>query len=296
MQTPILVIGATGNIGRVLIQRLLQQGRLVRAATRHPERYPAHPGVTPIYFDYEQPDSFAPALAGIKQVFAIAGPASTGVTLPFSPFVAQIQRAGVEHLVLVTTMPILRSDGLHLWDEVEQPVLQAGVPCTFLRPNWFMQAFVDSFMATMVKQGRLCVPAADARISLIDARDIGEVAAALLTAEEHRTHAYTLTGGEALNFTEIAATLAHACGRSVEYHHEPLETLGVTELNAAGGTMTPIKNLTYLFKTLRQGSFAEVDPTVERLIGRPPTTFAHFANEHAAVWQTEPSPQPTRSA
>jgi hypothetical protein len=62
------------------------------------------------------------------------------------------------------------------------------------------------------------------------------------------------------------------------------------------GTMTPIKNLTYLFKTLRQGSFAEVDPTVERLIGRPPTTFAHFANEHAAVWQTEPSPQPTRNA
>jgi hypothetical protein len=60
--------------------------------------------------------------------------------------------------------------------------------------------------------------------------------------------------------------------------------------------MTPIKNLTYLFKTLRQGSFAEVDPTVERLIGRPPTTFAHFANEHAAVWQTEPSPQPTRNA
>ncbi|MFZ4851151.1 MAG: NAD(P)H-binding protein [Caldilinea sp.] len=296
MQTPILVIGATGNIGRVLIPRLTQQGRLVRAATRSPERYPAHPGVTPIYFDYEQPDSFAPAVAGIKQVFAIAGPASTGVTLPFSPFVAQMQQAGVEHLVLVTTMPILRSDGPHLWEEVEQPVLQAGVPCTFLRPNWFMQAFVDSFMATMAQQGRLCVPAADARISLIDARDIGEAAATVLTTEEHRAHAYTLTGGEALNFAEIAATIAHACDRPVQYHHEPLETLGETAINAAGGTVTSLKNLNYLFKTLRQGSFATVDPTIEKLIGRPPTTFAHFADEHAAVWKTEPSPQLTRSA
>ena len=286
MQTPILVIGATGNIGRVVVKRLTQQGLAVRAATRNPARYPAQQGVTPIYFDYEKPETFAPALVGIQQLFAIAGPASTGMDLPFAPFVVQAQRAGVQHLVLVTTMPILRSDGLHVWDEVEQPVLEAGLPYTFLRPNWFMQAFVDSFMATMVKQGRLCVPAAEERISLIDARDIGAAAATVLTGEEHRNRAYTLTGGEALNFAEIAATITQACGYPVQYHHEPLENLGVTDINTAGGTLTALKNLNYLFKTLRQGSFATVDPTVAALIGRPPTTFAAFAREHAGLWQS----------
>lgn len=286
MQTPILVIGATGNIGRVLIKRLTQQGLTVRAATRYPARYPAQPGVTPIYFDYEKPETFALALAGIQQLFAIAGPASTGMDLPFAPFVVQAQRAGVQHLVLVTTMPILRSDGLHVWEEVEQPVLDAGLAYTFLRPNWFMQAFVDSFMATMVKHGRLCVPAAEERISLIDARDIGVAAATVLTKGDHRNRAYTLTGGAALSFAEIAATITQACGYPVQYHHEPLENLGQTMIDAAGGTLTALKNLNYLFKTLRQGGFAVVDPTIQALIGRSPTTFAEFADEHAAVWQS----------
>ena len=123
MKKSILVIGATGNVGRVLIKRLVTKGEQVKAATRTPERYAAQANVVPVYFDYHQPETFASALEGVDRVFAIGIVDTRGIA-PFAPFVKQAQHANVQQIALISGVPILLGDGrLHHMERIENPAI-----------------------------------------------------------------------------------------------------------------------------------------------------------------------------
>ncbi|MEM7530904.1 MAG: NmrA family NAD(P)-binding protein [Chloroflexota bacterium] len=284
----ILVIGATGTIGQVVVRRLVEKEKQVKAATRFPERYPAQPQVTPAYFDYTKQETYAPAMKNASKIFALTGTAGMGLTRSFEPFIEQAKLSGIKHMVVCTTVPMLRPDGkMHVLDSVECPLIDSGIPYTLLRIGWLMQSFYDTFFFSMIQEdGVIRLPAEDARIALIDGRDIGRTAAAVLTEVGHHNKAYPMIGNELLSLADVAAIISQVSGRTVRYEHTPLEDRGQNVVDVGGGVEPyPIEELNLFFSTVRLGGYAHVASTVKEITKRPPTKFVDFAHEHASVWR-----------
>ena len=133
-----------------------------------------------------------------------------------------------------------------------------------------------------VKVGAIYETAAEGATSFIDARDIADVAVAVLTGPGHEGKAYALTGPAALTRTQVAAELSKASGREVKYVAVDDAALRVA---MAGAPASLVELMSMLFGLVRRGLTAGVSPDVERVLGRPPRDFARFAADHAQVWR-----------
>jgi uncharacterized protein YbjT (DUF2867 family) len=165
---------------------------------------------------------------------------------------------------------------------VEQHIRESGIPWTFLRPNLFMQGLL-MLRATIAAEGVVYAGAGDARVSVIDVRDIAAVGAHVLTEPGHDGKTYSLTGPEALTHAELAARLSQALGRSIRYVDIPPEAMrqallgfGMPEWQADG--------LVEDYAHYRRGEAAEVTTTVRDLTQSDPTTFAQFAVDYASAF------------
>lgn len=277
---PLLVLGATGTVGSRLVEHLAQRGETVRAATRDPDRYDAAASpVEPVRFDYTAPDTYAPALRGARAVFMMA-PSDTAVYERLVPFLDTASEAGAEHVVFMTAMGVdqappdvpLRQAELHLQDS--RPAH------TILRPNWFMQNFLTYWRGMIEHDGILHLPAADAATSFIDARDIADAAATVLTEPGHDGQGYTLTGPEALTYHEAASILADVWHRPLRY--EPVSDDEAHRLFTDAGLDADYAGmLVGLFQNVKAGHAAPVTPDVEQVTGHGPRSLRQFAEDYA---------------
>ncbi len=282
MSQPILVIGATGNVGRPLVSLLVEHGEPVRAATRHPETYSGPQGVEPVEFDYARPETWAAALDGAGRLFLLSQGASHEPDQEMIPLLDQAKAAGVGYVVLMTAMGVDQSErGLR---RVELHLMASGMDYTILRPTWFMQNFTG-YMGDMIRQqGGLYLPTGDGKNSLIDTRDIGAVAAAAFTEDGHAGKEYTLTSSDSLSYAEACAVLSDAAGRAIPF-------VAITQdearqgMTAAGMPAEDINLILFLYDGIRQGWYAPTAPDVADVLGRPPISFRQFAEEHADAWR-----------
>ncbi len=281
----ILIIGATGGVGRELLARLETSGEEVRAATRNPSG--AASGIRTaarfIEFDFERPETFAPALDGVDRVFLIARPGDEHADRVALPLIDEMKRQGVRHVVNLSAMGAELRSGFAL-RKVEVYLEDSGLGFTHLRPNWFMQVFSGGPLFEGLRTtGELRLPAANAKISYIDLRDIASVAALALTRPGHIGKAYTLTGDEALSHDEVAHALTQAARRPIRY-----TAIGEDEarsvIRAAGLSPERAERLIQFYRFVREGFCSPVSADVRTVLGRPALTFTQFAREHAPVW------------
>ncbi|MGR9105468.1 MAG: SDR family oxidoreductase [Gammaproteobacteria bacterium] len=287
MTDKILVIGATGNVGAQIVRQLAAQGFPVKAAVYPPEltEYRAAPNVEAVPFDFYRSETFAAALAGVHRLYLMCKDDDPEPDRVLNPFVDQAKNAGVEHIVLMTGIHVDKAPDSVGYRRVEKYVMASGLAYTILRPTWFMQFFQTPFiLATIRRHGGIFLPADDGRVSFIAASDIAAVAATVLTRNGHEGKEYTLTGGEALSFADVAGILSRAIGHAIRYVNGSLDEVRrvVAEV---GGWQGPIEFMDYLFRTVRDGEVEQIYPTVREITGRDPITFARFARDNAAFWQ-----------
>ena len=284
MGAKILVIGATGTVGGETVKQLVRKGEKVRAATRNPSA--AHVsglGVEFVEFDYERPGTFGLALEDVDRVFMMARPGDDESDRVASPLIREMKQRGIRRVVNLTAMGVRDLKGIAL-ARVEQDLENSGLGFTHLRPNWFMQIFSGGLLLADIRaNGAIHVPAADARISYIDSRDIAAVAAAALREDGHCGRAYTLTGPEALDFHRVAQTISSVSGRSVQY--VPIDDDTARGLiRGAGLSEQRAERLIGFYSLVRKGFCAPVSGDVARVLGRAPATFDRFAAENASCW------------
>jgi uncharacterized protein YbjT (DUF2867 family) len=286
MGREILVIGSTGTVGSRLAAALARRGETVRCATRKPEAAARCPGGAGrlVPFDLERPETYAAALAGVDRVFLMARPGDEHSDRLALPLVDEMLReGGVEHVVDLSAMGAEERPDFAL-RRVEVHLESSGMAFTHLRPNFFMQVFTTgSLLASIRAAGLLALPAADARLSFVDAGDVAEVAAVALTDPRHRGRAYTLTGGEALSHERVAQSISEATGRTVTYRPVD-ENAARFNLRASGFPPEWVERLVGFYRLVRMGLCSPVSPDVEAVLGRPPVTFREFARENAGCW------------
>jgi uncharacterized protein YbjT (DUF2867 family) len=270
----ILVTGATGNVGRELVRALAERGEPVRAVARNPDGASILAAVDVVAADLAAPETFAPALAGIRKVFLLGGLASPGLL--------QIVRdAGVEHVALLTSRCVVggRPDNAitRMWLDAEAAVRDAEIPWTVLRPSGFHSNALR-WLPQLEHDDVVRAPWPDVPIASIDPADIAAVAATVLTDTGHEGAAYALSGPEALTPGRQVAALAGVLGRPLRY-----QALSDDEARAQMAADTPAPFIEAFFRFFSDGEYDDsvVVGSVMAITGHQPRTFEQWAQEHA---------------
>lgn len=284
-QRPVLVTGATGSTGAEVLAALQRRGVPVRAMVRKDadaQRLRDH-GSEAVLGDFDDDASVAAALAGARAAYLVT-PSSERAEDQQLRFVEQAARAETEHLVVLSQLGAAVDSPvrfLRYHAVVEERVRALSTPFTFLRPNLFFQGLY-AFAGPIAAQGRFFAPVGDARVSAVDVRDIGEVGATALADGAHRGEELTITGPQALTHTEMAGSLSQALGRAVTFVDVPADAFAAS----LDGVLPPwqVQGLVEDYAHYSRGEAAAVTTTVERVTGRPATTFTTFAHDNAAAF------------
>lgn len=286
MQTtsPILVTGATGNIGSEVTRLLRAQGYAVRAAAfeyQAPHTDPAT-GAEAVPFDFAQPATFGPALAGVKRLFLMRPPALSDTKRYMNPFIDAARAAGVEQIVFLSLLGAEKNRVVP-HRQVEDYLRATGAPWTLLRPSFFMQNLSTTHRADIREHGEILVPAGRGKTSFIDARDIAAVAARTLTEPGHISQAYPLTGAEALDYSAVAQIFTAVLGRTIVYRRPSIWRF-VRAMRRRGLAWSFIGVMVGIYTTCRLGLADGVTPDTARLLGRPPITMRQFVEDYRECW------------
>lgn len=284
MSQRILVTGGTGTIGRALVEALKQRKLEFAVMSSKPGRNDA--GVSFVQGDFADPASLRRAFAGFDTLFLL---------LPLVPNKLQLAAHAVEAAKAAGIRHIVRSSGAgadassavsiaRLQGQIDALVAASGIAWTVLRPNFFMQNLVN-FSAPQIKAGTVHAPHGESGAqSLVDVRDIADVAAAVLAdPAPHAGKTYDLTGPEALTDAEQLAIVSRALGREVRYVDVP-EAAAEQAMRQMGMPAEVVDWLMSLNHVVKQGWAAGISDDVRRLSGHPPRRFADFVTENVAAW------------
>lgn len=288
MTRQILVTGYSGRLGNLVATHLrdahaLNPRVLVRPARLAGDWQPPS-GMDVAAGDYADPESLENALAGIDAVFLVSpvDPAMCTHELALAQAAARIPQP--PHIVKVSGLgtrldSFIDSGRWHA--QIERGIRKLGLPATFLRPNFFMQNL--AFQADSIRlDGILRGAVADARIAMVDARDIAEVAAtALLGGSTIEGKAVTLTSERNYDYEEIASALGCAFTRPVTYKRQTAAEVA-TALAKSGQPDWHVKILLAFNEAFIQGWGVEVTQVVGSVLSRPPRTLESYLAELAA--------------
>jgi len=280
INSTILVTGAGGTVGRHVASELASQRPRLAFHTAAKAARARAEGHDAVAIDYAVPATLGPALAGIDAVFLL-GTGIAGQEQGERAVLAAARGAGVRKIVKLSAWgaPAEAHVIARVHRAVERAIEDSGIAYTFLRANGFMQNFAGHLVATIRAQGAIYLPAADAKISHIDVRDIARVAAQALTSPRHDNRAYELSGPASLGYAEAAEILSRVLGTPIRY-------VPVTDEAAKAamvGAHLPehyADALVELYRAYRVGAGAAVSPAVHEVLGRPPIDFETFVRDH----------------
>ena len=274
----VLVIGATGKVGRRVVPRLRLRGFTVRAASRS----------APTRFDWSDPAGWAAPLHGVDALYVVP-PAVATVPGPVHDLMARAAEAGVRRVVLQS------GHGADRWGDTEfgrdmlaaeDAVRSSTLEWSVLRPSNFFQNFDEELLHDPLRAGRLTLPAGTVPEPFVDVEDVADVAATVLDEPgRHAGRTYELTGPRALTFAEAVAVIARASGRSMTY--EQITPADYTaELVGRGVGEDDARVVTAMYEMMARGVIAGTSGDVAAVLGREPRGVEEYALRGAAtqVW------------
>jgi uncharacterized protein YbjT (DUF2867 family) len=294
----ILVTGATGVSGSLIIREFARQHAPVRALVRNRAKartFETFPTVEVVEGNMLQPETLRAALDNVDRVLMISSAAEQMLETQCT-FIDAAKSAGVRHIVkfsgkgsgIGSNTKLFRTVRLH--EEIERYLEGSGLAWTHLRPSQFMQFYFPGAPAMNFTANTLSLPMENARLSPVAIEDIAKVAFALLHSEGHEGKSYSMTGPEALTMAEIAEQISQATGRTIEYVNITLEEYR-RAMVAAGAPPERADAFVELWSERRGGnSESRVDLGTHEIFGIDPTTFAEFARQNAAVFRGESMP------
>lgn len=266
----ITVTGATGELGRLVIDGLLAQvpADQITAVVRDPGKATglAARGVTIRRADYDEPDTLRSALAGTDRLLMISTNNPARSLEQHTAVVQAAQRADVGLLVFTSVLAAAPP-------RLAEPVIQAsGLPFTLLRNAQYLEHYFPQIKQALAS-GVLVGSAGDGRTAPATHADLAAAAVAVLTGQGHENKVYTLTGDTAWRLSELAAEVSAASGKQISYRNvssgEHLELL-----IAAGVPRAYADVFVATYAAVAAGAFATATTDLRDLIGHPTTTLA----------------------
>ncbi len=283
------VVGGTGNTGRTVVAALQAKGADFRCLVRDPAAAAEKLGsdVELVQADVADAATIEAGLAGCDKLFLLTGHSPVMEAQQIDAIEAA-KRAGVSHVVKLSggdaiVQEVTDAKIGHAHWKVEEMLKTSGVEWTILRPAFFMQNFLN--MADMVKgMGKVMMPmAADTPISMIDVRDTGDVAAAVLTGDGHNGKTYFL-GSAVSTPSDFTAALSSELGSDVAFVEVPMEG-AVGAMKERGMPDWLVDHQSTLMGIVGAGKAAGTTDYIEQIAGHPARTLAGFAKDNAGAFK-----------
>ncbi|CCH19509.1 NmrA family NAD(P)-binding protein [Micromonospora lupini] len=286
---PVLVTGATGRVGRGVVDLLTDAGVPVRALVRRSETAATLPTTVDIVTgDLTVPESLDDALHGVSTVFLVwTAPAQTAAAV-VERLAAQAQRVVYLSAPHQTPHPFFQQPNpmAALHAEIERLISAAGLDSTIIRPGMFASNALSWWAAAIRGDGVVRWPYGAAETAPVDDRDVAEVVARTLYEDGHAGGDYVLTGPESLSQAQQVSIIGDTLGRPItfeelspdDFRRQTPETArsAVDMLLAAWDATT--------------GHPAYVTSTIFDILGTPPRTFRQWVADHATAFTGDPHP------
>ncbi|WP_199616972.1 NmrA family NAD(P)-binding protein [Paenibacillus alkalitolerans] len=265
----ILVTGATGNVGRHVVNQLVRSGQHVRALSRNPAAANVPEGVETVYGDLTAPETLVPALKGVKGIYLMTSVAGGSPLQTGSEIIELAEKAGVRRAAI-------------LWSgekgTVERAAEASGLEWTFIQPYCEFMSNTLIWAESIRSESVVREPFGDSLNAVIHEADVASVAATALSKDGHAGKTYILTGPEALTPRAKVRIIGEALGRDVrfieltkEQARERLKKLGVSE--------DMIEYVLKWHENLPKEAYTVV-PTVQEVTGQRARTYAQWVADH----------------
>ena len=268
--TTTLITGGTGKTGRRVAELLTHR--------HHPIKIGSRSGHVP--FDWNDERTWTDALRGCDAAYLAYAPdlAFPGAAELVGRFAGTAVAAGTRRLVL------LSGRGEQGAQHAEQLVIDSGAHWTVIRCAFFAQNFSESTWVEAIRAGRLELPG-DTAEPILDADDIAEVVATVLTEDAHVGRLYELTGPRLLTFAEAVGEISEATGREVSFANVPASVFAAG-LQEAGMPLAEAQGLAELFTEVLDGHNAHLNDGVRRVLDREPRDFGDYVRRTAqtGIW------------
>jgi uncharacterized protein YbjT (DUF2867 family) len=271
-----LVTGATGTVGSLVTQRLIDRGDrpvvFVRDRKKALRLFGDH-----VEIRVGDLADLSGALDGIRELFLLNSGPDLGALDRAAAFAAKA--AGVRHLVKLSTLDVTTGIGTGTWHALgEAAARESGVAFTFIRSSAFMSNAL-SWADAIKREGVLRMSTGSGKIAFIHPGDIADVAVKALTTRAHDGAALVITGPRALTYGEMAAKIGAALGKTIRF-----EEISDEE---ARPDFDPVyaNAIVDIWRAVREGRLATVTDGVERVLGRKPVTFDQWVEENARAFR-----------
>lgn len=275
----LVVTGASGHLGRLTVQALLDRGvaaNRIIATARTPNALTdlANRGVVVRHADYNDPQSLKEAIAGADRVLLVSSSA-IGQRVEQHRNVVDAAREARVDLIAYTSAPRADTTEMLLAAEhaaTERLIRDSGLDYVFLRNSWYLENYTEQ-LPTTLEHKAILGSAGSGRVSGASRADFAAAAAAVLAGDGPRNHTYELGGDTAFTMGEYAETLSGLVGETIAYVDQPpaqyqafLESVGVPEPMARLVADSDV--------ALARGDLLVESGDLSRLIGRPTTGLA----------------------
>jgi uncharacterized protein YbjT (DUF2867 family) len=283
---PVLVTGATGQIGRAVVAELLRAGVPVRALTRRPDaaRLPAAVEVLP--GDLTVPESLGSALQGVGAVFLLWTAPPATVPAVIERLASHVQRVVFLSSPHRTPHPFFQAAQPNamavLHANIERLIAEAGLASTIIRPGMFASNALNWWAASIRDGDTVRWPYGAAETAPIDERDVAAAAARCLSEDRHAGGDYVLTGPESVSQAEQVRIIGATIDRSIQF-----EELSPQDFRreTAGTWPAPVVDMLLTAWGAAIGQPAFVTSTVFDIVGSPARTFRQWVADHADAFQ-----------
>ena len=283
----ILITGATGNVGIEVLKALQKINapfeifagiRNLEAETIKLENF----NVKTKLFDFTTINTFKNALTYIDILFLLRPPNISDFKQFFEPLIKTAIESNTKHIVFLSVQGVEKSSIIP-HHKIEKLIVESKIPYTFLRPAYFIQNFTTTLKNDLVNHKRIFLPAGNAKFTVIDASDIGRVAAIILTQSEyHRNKTYELTNNEILTFAEMAEKFSIGLGTKIKYESPNLFNFFLEKRKEKMPTML-IFVMMMLHYLPRFQKIPNISDCVKQITKNEPKTFNQFIYDNKSV-------------
>ena len=282
----VLVTGATGNTGSLLVPALLRAGVDVRILVRDEAK--AKPlkdlGAEVVLGDLDKPETILPAVKNVDKIYLLTWNGETQLQQAKNVIDAA-KKSGNPHIVRHSMWGSENSRIIKQGYKIEEILKESGLPWTILKPTFYMQ---NTMMAaqTISSNGVIYWDMKDGKLGMIDVRDIADAAFAVITGKDHEGKEYILTGPEAISFNDVAKIFSNVLDTEIKYVSVP----GEAALQSMVGMGLPewiAKGYVELSEGFSENFANSTTRNVEILTGHPSRSFEQFASDFAQVFDNK---------
>lgn len=281
----LLLTGANGRTGRALLQAMVAHGVEVRAFIRNEAQAGdlRALGATDIAVgDFMDEASIEDAVQGVDKVLHIGPPMHPDEIAISQRFIDAAKTASVKHFIYYSVMHPVRRDVRHhkLKLDVEEAVIESGLPYTIVQPSRYMQHLVPIWK-TVLSEGVHSMPFnIDRQFNVVDLRDLADACAVIASEDRHFYAVYELAGPQALSQRDMAATISEVIGKPVEAKAVTWDAMEA-KARAAGANDDRVAQMLAMNKHYDAHGFRGNSNVLEYILGRPSIRFKSYVKSLA---------------